>query len=67
MLYFGIASLWGFLVGSATIIIGLSIVGKPIQLGSVGTAMLMCAGVLALLGGVISSFAYREAARRHMN
>ena len=64
MLYFSIASLWGFLVGSAVVLACLVAGDTPFRLGSLTALALTGAGVLALVGGVVSSFAYREAARR---
>jgi hypothetical protein len=64
MLYFGLASIWGFLAGSAAVIIVMDQLGQPIGFGGgLGQALLLAAAI-ALVGGVIVSMAYREVIRR---
>lgn len=64
MLYFGLSSVWGFLAGSVAVLVAFDAVGHPITLrGELGTA-LSIAAVLAVVGGVIVSMAYRELAGR---
>jgi hypothetical protein len=65
LLYFCIASVWGFLCGA----IGLAIVlpGRGYPSGFQGPLVLLLlipAIVVAILGGAVSAAAYREARRR---
>ena len=64
LLYFTLASLWGFLVGTAGLLIGFSSRGVPLDLGPVAILALSAASILAVVGGMIASRAYSEAARR---
>jgi hypothetical protein len=63
-IYFGIASIWGFLIGSAALLWGLSLNGHPVRPDGLLTGLLIGAGFLALVGGVLTARAYREAAQR---
>ena len=63
-LYFSIAALWGFLIGTGAIVVVLSEVGRPIRPGAGWAALLLTAGVVALAGGLVASVAYRDAAGR---
>jgi hypothetical protein len=62
-LYFTLASLWGFVAGSGTILVGLAALGRPLRLDPTLTLVLAGAGGLALLGGFVASAAYRDASR----
>ena len=64
LLYFSLASLWGFLIGTLTLLVGLSLVGRPVRVGPVGYSMLAAAATLAVAGGFVVSAAYRDASRR---
>ena len=64
LLYFTLASLWGFLIGTAGLLIGISSRGVPLDLGPVAVLALSAASILAVSGGMIASRAYREASRR---
>ena len=63
-IYFGIASVWGFLIGSAALLWGLSLNGHPVRADGLLTGLLVGAGFLAVVGGVLTARAYREAAQR---
>ena len=63
-LYFALASVWGFLIGTAAALGGLAAVGRPLFLDSRVGLVLLVAGVFALLGGFIAAAAYREASNR---
>ena len=64
MLYFALASMWGFAAGSVAVIAGFRTLGYPISFDSGIGFTLGVAGIVALVGGVIVSLAYREAVRR---
>jgi hypothetical protein len=63
-LYFAIASVWGFAAGSVAVLAGFNSVGNPIFFDSGFGVTLAVAGVIAIVGGVVVSLAYREAVRR---
>ena len=62
--FFAIASLWGFVVGTVTIVGFLSLTGRSIQLDARTGTLLGIAAVLALVGGMVASAAYRDAVER---
>ena len=63
-LYFGLASGWGFVAGSVAVLAALDSLGLAVPLGRGLGATLAVAGVVALVGGIVVSLAYREAVRR---
>ncbi|MCH7780292.1 MAG: hypothetical protein IH848_05540 [Acidobacteria bacterium] len=64
LVYFSLASLWGFLIGTATLLYGFSLAGHRLELSPVAIVAMSAAIVLAVAGGVVASRAYREASRR---
>ena len=62
--YFSLASLWGFLIGTATLLFGFSLSGRQLELNPVAIVAMSAAVVLAVVGGMVASRAYREASRR---
>ena len=64
LLYFALATTWGFVVGTAAILGGLSFVGQPIRLEPELAAVLLLAGVVAVVGGLVAAAAYRDVIRR---
>ena len=66
MMYFALASVWGFAAGSVAVLAGFNALGHPIRFDSGLGFTLGAAGVIAIVGGVIVSLAYREAVRRGM-
>ena len=64
LLYFALATVWGFVVGTAAILVGLSHVGKPISLDPTIGVVLLVACVVAVVGGLIAAAAYRDVIRR---
>lgn len=58
------ASLWGFLIGTATLLFGFSLSGRQLELTPVAIVAMSAAVVLAVVGGMVASRAYREASRR---
>jgi hypothetical protein len=63
-LYFSLAALWGFLIGSGALLIGFSATGARLHLGGGPLAALAAASILAVVGGMVAARAYREATRR---
>ena len=61
MIYFTIASLWGFLVGTAALLGGLVVAGRPLSLSLPVALALALAAAVALVGGFVASSAYRQA------
>jgi len=64
LIYFSLASLWGFLIGTATLLFGLSLEGTRLDLSPAAIIAMSAAVVLAVVGGIVAARAYREAARR---
>jgi len=63
-IYFAFAAVWGFLIGVGTIVAALAWAGDPVYFGG-GVAVLLLPGLaLAIVGGIVSAGAYREARRR---
>ena len=65
--YFGLASVWGFLIGTASILGTLTYLGRPVQLDPLLLALLASTGLVALAGGGVAAAAYREAAGKSGN
>ena len=64
LVYFSLASLWGFLMGTVTLLFGFSLSGRRLELSPVAIVAMSAAIVLAVVGGMVASRAYREASRR---
>lgn len=62
--YFSLASLWGFLIGTVTLLFGFSLGGKRLDLSPVAVVAMSAAVLLAVIGGMIAAKAYRDASRR---
>ena len=62
--YFSLASLWGFLIGTIALLFGFSLAGRRLELSPVAIVALSASIVLAVVGGMVASRAYREASRR---
>ena len=62
--YFGFASLWGFLLGSAAVFVALKALGQPLTVEPLLVVLVAAAGLLALVSGLVVAAAYREAAHR---
>jgi hypothetical protein len=65
VVYFSLAALWGFLSGTAAVLMGHTVAGRPTPLGSRGAAFVLVAAVVAVLGGLVAAAAYRAAGRRY--
>ena len=63
--YFALASIWGCLAGTGVLVVGLSLLGRPIRLGSTVAGFLGLAMILAVVGGLLMAAAYRAASRRY--
>ncbi len=63
--YFALASIWGCLAGTGVLVVGLSVLGRPIRLGSTVAGFLGLAMILAVVGGLLMAAAYRAASRRY--
>jgi len=64
LVYFTLASVWGFAAGTVAVFAAFGAVGQPIRFDSSLGLTLGVAGAIAIVGGVIFSLAYREAVRR---
>jgi len=64
MVFFGIAAVWGFLIGSGAILGGLSLLGRPVGPEPLLLGLLAVALVLAVVGGWVAAAAYRETTQR---
>ncbi|NIM00410.1 MAG: hypothetical protein GTN89_06005, partial [Acidobacteria bacterium] len=62
--YFSLASLWGFLMGTVTLLFGFTLGGKRLDMSPVAIVAMSAAIVVAIVGGIVASRAYREATRR---
>jgi hypothetical protein len=62
--YFVLASAWGFMTGTAGVLAGLAVLGRPLSLEPTTAALLVGAGLLALVGGFVAAMAYQEASNR---
>ena len=65
LVYFSLASLWGFLIGTVTLLFGFSLAGNRLDLSPVAIIAMSGAILLAIVGGMVASRAYREASRRN--
>ena len=64
MIYFGMASLWGFITGTVAMMMGTTALHASPGGDSGMTMRLGAAVLIAVVGGVVVSLAYREAVRR---
>lgn len=64
LVYFGLASLWGLMIGSASILTGVAAAGRAPQLDVTLVVMLLLAILLSLAGGGVASAAYQQARKR---
>ena len=62
--YFSMAAFWGFLIGTVAVLAGLVALGRPLRLAPIVAFVLIGAAIVAVVGGLIASLAYREASKR---
>ncbi len=62
--YFAIASFWGFVAGSAAVLVTLNTLGRPVPLAGALVTALVTAAALSVVGGIVVSAAYRDVSRR---
>ncbi|MCP3979788.1 MAG: hypothetical protein GY716_10740 [bacterium] len=63
-IYFGLAALWGFLIGSGAIVAALVLAGQQVRSSPTLAGVLAGGSLLAVGGGGIAARAYREASGR---
>jgi hypothetical protein len=64
LVYFILASIWGFMSGTVALLASLVVLGQPLQLQTPVVLAMLIAALLALVGGVVAARAYREATQR---
>ena len=64
LIFFSLASIWGFIVGVAGLLAAMSVAGRPVQPGVEAIPGLIPALALAVTGGAVVATAYRESKRR---
>ena len=62
--YFGAAAFWGFVMGSAAVIGALRATGQGLPLSGGTMTLLGVTALVAVGGGLVLAFAYREATHR---
>lgn len=61
LVYFALASIWGFLAGAVAIVIGLAVTEQPVQFAPWIVIALGVAALAAVVGGAVAAAAYRDA------
>jgi hypothetical protein len=64
LVYFTLASMWGFVAGTVAILGGLSFGDDRVSLDTPLSVLMLVAAVLAVVGGAIVASAYRDASHR---
>jgi hypothetical protein len=64
IVYFGIASIWGFIMGTAAVLGALSMLDLQLPEDPTITLMVALAAIAAVVGGAITAMAYRDAVGR---
>ena len=64
IVYFSIASVWGFAMGTAAVLGSLSMLDLELPEDSTITFMVALAAIAAIVGGAITAMAYRDAVGR---
>jgi hypothetical protein len=64
LVYFSMASLWGFLIGTLGMLGGLAALNRPLEPSAPIVGVVIGAALLALGGGLVVAAAYREATGR---
>ena len=63
-LYFGIAAMWGFIVGVTGLLAAMYVLGQPVQTSFGVILSLIPISAFALVGGIVIAWAYGEARAR---
>jgi len=63
LVFFGLASIWGFIVGVGGLLAAMSAVGRPAHPGFGVIPGLLPALIIAVAGGFVIAAAYRESKR----
>jgi len=66
LLYFGLASLWGFLIGISVLLCCMKQGGGAPASGLLLYAMLLGAGAFAIAGGLLAAMIYKDAIKRSL-
>ena len=64
VLYFTLASAWGFTAGTVAVLACFRTSGKQWRVDTSSLALLAGAGLLALIGGIVAALAYHDASKR---
>jgi hypothetical protein len=64
LMFFTLASVWGFIAGVAGLLAAMSAAGQPVQPSAAAVMGLTPAFVLAAGGGLVIAAAYKESKRR---
>ena len=64
LIFFSLASIWGFIAGVGGLLAAMSIAGQPVQPGFEAIPGLIPALALAVTGSVVIAAAYRESKSR---
>ena len=63
-IYFAVAALWGFILGSGFLAVALSADGNAIPKDSKTLGMVAAGAILSVIGGLVAAKAYRETMAR---
>jgi hypothetical protein len=66
LLFFGISSLWGFLLGVAVLLCCMKQGGGAAASGLQLYGILLGAGLVAVVGGLVAAMLYRDAVKRSL-
>jgi hypothetical protein len=66
LLFFGIASLWGFMLGVAVLLCCMKQGGGAAATGLKLYGMLLGAGLVAVAGGLVAAMIYKDAVKRSL-
>jgi len=64
LLYFSLASAWGFTAGTVAVLACFRSTGKSWSIQGPSLALLGGAALLALIGGIVAALAYHDASKR---
>ena len=64
LLFFAVASVWGFIVGVGGFLAAMSAVGQPVHPSPLAIGGLIPSFIIAAAGGFVIAAAYRETKRR---